>query len=374
MLLLAVTFISAFTANQNAPKSDNQVPQEIDEILSEDEILSGEFRIPKDMYLDSHNEAPMLVTWFDTPQKIDFASGCKLYLGVYEQTNLYNDTKDYSFYFDVRFIDFWRNISSKISVGVSEHKILSIIQALKRINEYYNKSLAIEMESISYVKDLTSSVGININFSYNPNNYKWEGNVKFYTEDATFNMMSQLSVPTTGFCIIGRFKDVQEDLPLLIECLERGISSIEARRENGDLSKKLLIEAQKNGDKLYYWDGNTQYDSIPVTAIEYIDKRYFYGEKYIEKKNKYLNKIIEKNNPSIKTLGKYGYIDIVWNPEGKVVQFKIMLTKEASKKISERTIKIMLNKIPEFKIKRYQTVSIEECEHTRAAIPLEMEE
>ena len=371
-LLAIISLIAVSATNQTSQKNGTQTSPEVDELLSEDEVLSGEFRIPKDMYLDSPNEAPMLVTWFDTPQKIDFESGCKLYIGVYEQTNLYNGTKDYSFYLDVRCMDFWRSISTKIAVGVSKNKMLSIIQALRRINEYYNKSLATETESITFVKDLTSSVGINFNFSYNPDNYKWEGNVKFYTEDATFNMMSQLSVPSTGFCIIGRFKDVKKDLPSLIESLERGISSIDARvYEQG---RKLLIETQTNGDKLYYWDENSQYDDLPITSIEYIDKRFFYGNKYVEDKNKILKDIIKDNNPKISTLGKYGYIDIVWNPYGGVVNAKLMISKDAAWQISERTIKIMLNKIREFKIKKYQTTKDEECEYMRVAIPLEMEE
>ena len=134
-LLAIISLIAVSATNQTSQKNGTQTSPEVDELLSEDEVLSGEFRIPKDMYLDSPNEAPMLVTWFDTPQKIDFESGCKLYIGVYEQTNLYNGTKDFSFYLDVLFMDFWRSISTKIAVGVSKNKMLSIIQALRRINE-----------------------------------------------------------------------------------------------------------------------------------------------------------------------------------------------------------------------------------------------
>ena len=156
--------------------------------------------------------------------------------------------------------------------------------------------------------------------------------------------------------------------------LKQGVNALEARRVNGDLNKKLLIEAQKNGDKLYYWENKSQYDDLPITSIEYIDERFLYGNKYIEDKNKILTKIIRDNNPKIDILGQYGYIDIVWNPEGKVVNVKLMISKDATWKLSERTIKIMLMKIREFKIKKYQTTKDEECEYMRVAIPLEMEE
>lgn len=364
MLLLAVTFISAFTANQSAPKSDNQVPQEIDEILSEDEILSQkrdkinsdsiEIDISEiELSLDSLSGAPALFTWFNDESVFNL-SGATLILKPVELTNMYTGEKYY------RLIIKADPYSGNSIIGyLLIEDAVSLINAFIKINEYVNKSLYENSEEILYRKDIDLDRAIIMWLDYNEESYNWKGS---------------LSIVSNSLGVGCEIKDVIEDLPKLIKFLEDGVKNLTLRMYNGDTTKKLMKRHQPNGDVLYYWDGNTQYDSIPITDIEYIDKRYFYGEKYIEKKNKDLNKIIEKNNPSIKTLGKYGYIDIVWNPEGKVVQFKIMLTKEVSKKISERTIKIMLNKIREFKIKKYQTTKDEDCEHTRAAIPLEMEE
>lgn len=358
-LFAIISLIAVSATNQTNQKNRENTTHEVDELLSEDEILSGDQKnedkirpdsigidIPEFLKnLDEIYDAPTLLTWFHEAYKMKGG----ITIRPVELTNMYTGNKYYRLLFKVERA---YGISSRL---ISVEETATIIDALKNVNEYINKSLSESSEEVSYTKNFSSNVNDQISFwfDYDADNYKWKGYIRFMD-------------------VASQFDNVIRDLPQFIELLKQGVNALEARRVNGDLNKKLLIEAQKNGDKLYYWENKSQYDDLHVTPIEYIDERFFYGNKYIEDKNNILKDIIKDNNPKIDSLGKYGYIDIVWNPKGKVVNVKLMISKDAARQLSERTIKIMLNKIREFKIKKYQTTKDEDCEYMRVAIPLEM--
>ena len=350
-LLATITLISVSATNQT-DSSNNKTSREVDELLSEDEILStkNESKILSDSIgidlpeffkkLDEIYDAPILLTWFQEAYKLNG----EISVRPVELTNMYTSNKNYQLLLNVE--KSYGNSSRLIST----EETISIIDGLKRISEYINNSFSEDSEEISYCKKFSQNFSDQISFwfEYDANDCKWDGYIGLINKTSWFD-------------------NVIRDLPQFIELLEQGVNTLEARRVNGDFSKKLLIETQKNGAKLYHWDENSQYDDLPITSVEYI------GKKYVEDKNKILKDIIKENNPKIDTLGKYGYIDIVWNPYGGVVNAKLIISKDAAKQISERTIKIMLNKIREFKIKKYQTSKDEECEYMRVAIPLRME-
>jgi hypothetical protein len=364
-LLAIISLIAVSATNQTSQKNGTQTSPEVDELLSEDEVLSGnqknEDKIRPDSIgidipdflrkLDEIYDAPTLLTWFQDAYKMNGGISIR----PVELTNMYTGNKYYRLLFKVE-----RDYGNASRL-VSTEETISIIDGLKRISEYINKSFIEEPEEISYCKKLSQNVREQISFwfEYDANDYKWKGSLSLIN-------------------VTSWFDNVIRDLPQFIELLKQGVNTLEARMVNGDFYNKLQTKQQEDGQVSYFWDGNMSHNNIPITPIEDLAEKIYNGIKYFYDKKKTLNKkleiIIKENspNPNIESLGKYGYADIVWNSEGSVVSERLVLTQDAEKQISERTIKIILNKIREFKIEKYKTAKGEESEYIRIIFTLEM--
>ena len=345
-LLAIISLIAVSATNQTSQKNGTQTSPEVDELLSEDEVLSGEFRLPDDIYLEASDDAPMLLSWFqDTTSVITLENGNKLMFTPVEVTDLY--TKEKRYYISVKAGYNINNIEHSITILITKEEASSIIKALNRISEYVPcESIS---ENIIYEKSVPLyGVNIEFKFSYDYKKDKWDC---FFVSSANGALLrtSKGGSYENGFIIHGKLKDTWSEIHRIICSLNDGIKNLDERKSK--VSCRYLVEECLDDGNVYYWDKYKNVEAKLVNAGE-LDIYYDFEKNYKELNDR-INKIIHKNQSWIKSLNRYGTIEVNITRTGELLYPKLKIRKDLTEELSKRTIAKILDTIDEFKFLSY---------------------
>lgn len=295
---------------------------------------------------DSVYEAPKMLSWFWTSEKMDYTDENQLWVRAFVTTNLYTDEKEY--YLS---IETYEHPLGIVAVIASSEDAENIIKGIKRIREYLLQSYKNIPEEIYFTKYLSLKRYLGIHMWCNER-YEWEGGIELAND--------------RGNGEFRRFKDAQKGLDQLVSMFEQGIAAIESRRNTNNLDK-LLSSTQPDGTVVYYYKGSQNID-CPMDNLTYVKSLYQYNPKTLNSK---INKIIKTEHGAVK-LNEYGEAEIIVNQDGILIDSKLRLNKETAELLNKRTVRMIMEEIQQFKLELKQSDIDCPVNRLRFVVPLSM--
>lgn len=367
LLAMSLVLMSGY-AYALTPTAGHQDSQPITDAINEG------VKYPERIVLDSLYSAPVLISWFDSPVTIELANSNKLIIDVAEITDLYTGEKDYKLHFNVDFTPINTLTSMKIKRFLTYEKSVSIINALKAIYNYTQSAMPNIKENINYCIYLESGIEFNVALSYDPKDYKWDCVLEFVAENSVMtNSENYRVLPTNGFVLYGKLKNISLDLPKMIDVLEQRLITLKNRMRQDTDTISSRFSAYQGDGFVYFWivdkRGDKEYRDVEIDTFSKIFKK-----GHIKDLNKKVNKVLLKEIVNFESLGEFGFVEIVVDVNGNIVESKLAIKDAAKMHFSNRVMTLLfevLNDFSELKF-NYANKEVEEVhwETLKIRIPL----
>lgn len=337
-LSIVIFFFISLTSTV-AQNYDNTIQGTTQESINANKSI---IEFPEVLTLDSIYYAPTSISWFGQPLKMWLSNNNNLIVDVAEITDLYSGEKKYRLHYDINFsaIDInLKNNTMSISQFITYEKGLSIVNALKALHNYITEHLPSVRENLNYTIELSSDIKFNIHLTYNPKNYKWKCCLEFSSMNSKTTYSKKFRIDTNGFTLYGYLNNSFTDIPQLISILERQLLALKTKQSNNNTTK-LITSTQKDGSVICFYN-NTVFPTGNIhTNIEEI----YDFKSFATNLNKKIAKVIKNEALNSDNLDKrYGFINIVIGSKGKVLGYRLTLSKGTYNKLNKRTISLMLN-------------------------------